>query len=180
MVVSSDPQQPSLLSGLCSALKSTFTCTLSTLISIVDQKIPPSRRAAIKSRTYAFAQDRPVLASFLASQLVCSGVPLFLLILQIVSVLFFSFATAIVIGSICALIFTSVCVGLALLVLVPILIVTTFAGLTVWVWAWIGWYVLDWTGVMEWRRTVGNEKDEKRRKNGGDIVTVKEVVEKTD
>ncbi|WEW56457.1 hypothetical protein PRK78_001901 [Emydomyces testavorans] len=170
-------QQPSILSNMLSALQAILTDVWSTLISMLDQIIPPPRRAAIYSRACAFGRNRPILASFLAFQLVCSGVPLSLLILHVASVIFFSFATAIVIGSICALTFTAVCVGLALLVLVPILMVTTFVGLTLWFWALAGWYVLGWMGLLERRRAPATKAGEENEKGAIDLVAVKEVSE---
>lgn len=180
MVLSSSPQQQSLVSSLYSALQSSFTYASSTILSTIDEKLPPSRRSALKSRAYVFAQDRPVLASFLACQLACSGFPVLLLIVHIASVLFFSFTCAIVVGSICALVFTGMCVGLALLVLVPILIVTSFGGLAVWVWAWIGWYILDRTGLLESSPGAGIEPYEKTVKMGDYTATTQEITEKVD
>lgn len=68
---------------------------------------------------------------------------------QGVSVLVFSFTTALVVASLGAFAFTAVCVGVALAVLVPVLAATTCLGVGVWGWAWVGWYVLRWAGLIE-------------------------------
>ncbi|KMP03290.1 hypothetical protein CIRG_02981 [Coccidioides immitis RMSCC 2394] len=178
-VNSTSTKQPSILSTILLRLQAMLAAITSTLISLLDQIIPPCRREDITSRAYAFSRSRPLLASFLASQLVFCGVPLSLLFLHVASVLFFSFATAIVIGSICALLFTAVCVGLALLVLIPILMVTSFVGLTVWFWALLGWYILGWTGLLE-QRHISKMGVEKREKSDGEIGAVKEITRKMD
>ncbi|EEP79343.1 conserved hypothetical protein [Uncinocarpus reesii 1704] len=165
---------PSSSTTMFSALRSTASDLASTLICILDGFIPPSRRNAIKSRTHSFGQARPILASFLLTQLICSGIPLALFILQIASVLFFSVGTAIVIGSICALGFTALCLGLALLVLVPVLTVTSFVAFSVWVWAWAGWYVLGWMGLTRQRHGSGLRNSEKNQNGSGEIAKIKE------
>jgi hypothetical protein len=128
---------------------------LSDLQTRVDKVLPPPKRAAARSRVEAFAHERPLLASFVFSHLVFSGIPLLLFTLQAVSILLFSLGTALVVGVFCALGFTAVCVGIASLFLVPVLLVTGFLGFAAWCWAWMGWYILRWIGVLEQGGNVG-------------------------
>ncbi|KMU80278.1 hypothetical protein CISG_08383 [Coccidioides immitis RMSCC 3703] len=88
-VNSTSTKQPSILSTILLRLQAMLAAITSTLISLLDQIIPPCRREDITSRAYAFSRSRPLLASFLASQLVFCGVPLSLLFLHVASVLFF-------------------------------------------------------------------------------------------
>lgn len=89
--------------------------------------------------------------------------------------LLFSFTTALVVASLCALSFTVVCVGLGLAVLVPVLVVTTALGIGVWGWAWVGWYVLRWVGLVE-RGGLG-EGGKQGESEGVGVVGKREVME---
>lgn len=57
--------------------------------------------------------------------------------------------TALVVGILVALLFTAFCVGFGLLVLLPMLMVTTFLGVVVCGWGWAGWLVLKWFGKVD-------------------------------
>ncbi|KAF3479432.1 uncharacterized protein GIQ15_06408 [Arthroderma uncinatum] len=111
--------------------------------------LPQQKRAEIRADLTAFARARPILASFLASQTFFCGIPIFLFVIQTISVLIFSFTTALVLASICAITFTAICTGLALLVLVPVLALTAFAGVSVWCWGWVGWWALVSFGFVQ-------------------------------
>lgn len=146
---SSASSSESLFSATTSAVQSVCESIVSTIRTSVDTVIPPSSRAAATSRAKTFAQEKPLVASFVLSHLVFSGIPLLLFTLQAVSILLFSLATALLIGTLCALAFTAVCVGLATLFVAPVLLVTGFLGFGAWCWAWMGWYILRWIGVLE-------------------------------
>src|SRR5438034_7180707 len=121
---------------------------MAKLQSYLDPVCRPARREAITAQLCTFATTRPVLASLLAAQVAFSGVPLVLFILFALGTLLFSFTAALAVGVLCALMFTAACVGLASLVLVPVVIGTTVLGLTAWCWAWLGWYLLRWFGFL--------------------------------
>jgi Promethin len=110
--------------------------------------LPPSRREAVTAQLYAFAARRPLLASLVAAQVAFSGIPLVVFVLFALGTLLFSFTAALAISVLFALIFAAVCVGFASLVLVPLVMGTTVLGLTAWCWAWLGWYLLRWFGVL--------------------------------
>ncbi len=61
-----------------------------------------------------------------------------------IGVLVFSLVAALVIGVLGALVFTVVCVGFALLILLPTLFITTFAGAFIWLWGVGAYYILKW------------------------------------
>lgn len=61
-----------------------------------------------------------------------------------IGVLVFSLVAALVIGVLGALVFTVFCVGFALLILLPTLFITTFAGAFIWLWGVGGYYILKW------------------------------------
>ena len=61
-----------------------------------------------------------------------------------VGVLVFSLVAALVIGVLGALVFTVICVGFALLILLPVLFVTTFAGAFIWLWGVGAYYIVKW------------------------------------
>lgn len=61
-----------------------------------------------------------------------------------IGVLVFSLVAALVIGVLGALVFTVFCVGFALLILLPILFITTFAGAFIWLWGVGAYYIVKW------------------------------------
>ena len=144
----SGSEPPSLLTPGLIILQHLGESILSTAQTTLDAYISPARRTAFTARVKSFAQTRPLLSSFLLAHILCSGLPIVLFTLQILSVLLFSLATVLIVGVLCALAFTAVCVGFVGLVLVPVLLVTGFVGCAVWFWMWVGWYGLRWAGVV--------------------------------
>ena len=61
-----------------------------------------------------------------------------------IGVFVFALVAALVIGLVGALLFTAVCVGIALLVLLPTLFITSFAGAFIWLWGVGTYYILKW------------------------------------
>lgn len=100
---------------------------------LVDKIIPPESRRELARTTNAFASRQPLLASFLATQLALSALPL---------LLFFSFSVITLVGvAATAVLFAAFWIGAALLILVPTLFVTFFTALFVWIWV-VGAYAL--------------------------------------
>lgn len=99
---------------------------------LVDRVIPPDARQEFVKNSRAFARQQPLLASFLAVQIVLSALPLLLFVS-------FSVATLLVV-LVTAVAFAGFWIGAALLVLVPTLFTVFFAGLFLWAWA-VGTYV---------------------------------------
>ena len=61
-----------------------------------------------------------------------------------IGIFVFALVAALVIGVLGALLFTAFCVGVALLVLLPVLFITTFAGAFIWLWGVGTYYILKW------------------------------------
>ncbi|EGY16105.1 hypothetical protein HYQ45_008517 [Verticillium longisporum] len=93
----------------------------------LDRAVSPSTRQQAYTSAADFAHERPLLFAFLVAQLIFSFLPL---------VIFATFALSTVgfaLGA--ALIFALFWIGVALLVLVPTLFLTSAVGLLVWIWA---------------------------------------------
>lgn len=77
--------------------------------------------------------------------------------------------TALVVGVLVALLFTACCVGVAMLVLLPVLMITTFLGVAACGWGWVGWFVLKWFGMVNSGGSSGGGGDDGRgNKQGGE------------
>lgn len=66
-----------------------------------------------------------------------------------ITVVIFSLIGALLVGLLGALIFIVVVVGFALLILLPVLFVTTFAAAFIWLWGVGGYYILKWFNKKE-------------------------------
>ncbi|GBF61253.1 hypothetical protein TMEN_3731 [Trichophyton mentagrophytes] len=150
----------SIIRSIINIIKALIINAYAAIHASLDAVLPPPKRAEIRSQLASFAKERPILASFLASQVLFCGVPLVLFVVQVASVLVFAFSTALVLASLCALTFTAVCTGLALLVLVPVLAVTAFVGVSAWFWGWVGWWALVSFGIVQTEPSTGRVKSE--------------------
>ncbi|KAK2749853.1 hypothetical protein FQN57_005268 [Myotisia sp. PD_48] len=174
MAATDSPSNPSssYLSKIFSSIRVTTLNLFSTFYDLFDALLPPSRRAEAKKQLTSFFEARPLLASFIYAQILFSGIPLLFFIIQIASIVIFSFTTALVIASLCALLFTGLCVGLALIVLVPILLGTVFLGVSVWGWGWVGWWALKTFGVV---RASSSSSSSKSSNSGVEKVKTEEI-----
>ncbi|KAL2760358.1 hypothetical protein ACRALDRAFT_1059809 [Sodiomyces alcalophilus JCM 7366] len=93
----------------------------------LDRIISPSTRQNFYAATLNFAQERPLFFAFVLFQLLFSFLPLVTF-----AVFALSLAT-LALGA--AIVFSLFWIGVALLVLVPTLFLTSSIGLLVWVWA---------------------------------------------
>ncbi|KAK4226400.1 hypothetical protein QBC38DRAFT_230369 [Podospora fimiseda] len=109
---------------------------LSSLLSFASQQFnriaPPETRSKLYSQTSQFASARPLVFSFLATQLLLSFIPLLLFISFSISTILFSLAAA--------LFFSLFWLGVAALFLIPTLCVIGGIGVLFWVWG-VGSYV---------------------------------------
>ncbi|KAG9497652.1 hypothetical protein J7337_010515 [Fusarium musae] len=101
--------------------------------SSVDRVVPPNSRQKAYDNTASFASSRPVLFSFIVSQLLLSFLPLLIFLTFSLSTIVFALGAAIV--------FALFWIGVALLVLVPALLVTSSIAVLVWGWA-IGSFII--------------------------------------
>ncbi|KAG4424917.1 hypothetical protein IFR04_001888 [Cadophora malorum] len=105
--------------------------------SLVDNYIvTPSAREKYYNSISTFAQEQPLLFTFLLSQLILSFTPIALFLSFSLGVLFLSLITA--------LLFSLFWIGVALLVLVPTLFITVSLAIVVWVWAVSSFLVARW------------------------------------
>ncbi|CZR46288.1 uncharacterized protein FPRO_11735 [Fusarium proliferatum ET1] len=101
--------------------------------SSVDRVVPPNSRQKAYDNTASFASSRPILFSFIVSQLLLSFLPLLIFLTFSLSTIVFALGAAIV--------FALFWIGVALLVLVPALLVTSSIAVLVWGWA-IGSFII--------------------------------------
>ncbi|KAF4344328.1 hypothetical protein FBEOM_1722 [Fusarium beomiforme] len=101
--------------------------------SSVDRVVPPNTRQKAYDNTASFASSRPILFSFIVSQLLLSFLPLLIFLTFSLSTIVFALGAAIV--------FALFWIGVALLVLVPALLVTSSIAVLVWSWA-IGSFII--------------------------------------
>ncbi|KAG9247232.1 hypothetical protein BJ878DRAFT_557294 [Calycina marina] len=102
----------------------------------VDRIISPQTRSRYYTSISTFAQEQPVLFTFLALQLLCSALPL---------ALFLSFTTGtLLLSLVTALLFSFFWIGVALVILIPTLFITVGLGIGVSVWAVGSFLVAKW------------------------------------
>jgi hypothetical protein len=132
------------LGGLTGALQGGVANLLNAGEGYLDRWFPPAKREELKSKIAKFATEKPHLAAFLLSQLALSGGPLALFIVMSLTVLVFALLAGIIVGVVGALLFTVFCVGVALLVLLPTLFMTTFAACFIFLWGLGAYYIVKW------------------------------------
>jgi hypothetical protein len=86
------------------------------------------------------------LQAFLLSNITLTGLPLLLFITFTITVFVFSLVAALLIALLVALLFTVFMVGVALLVVLPTVFMTTMAASFIFVWGMGGYYILKWFG----------------------------------
>ncbi|MCJ1353233.1 MAG: hypothetical protein MMC33_003218 [Icmadophila ericetorum] len=133
-----------LLGGLTGSLQGYLNGFLNFGSSILDRFFPPEKRAQVSAMLSKFATEKPMLASFLLSQIALSGIPLMLFFVMTVTVFIFALLAALLIAILGALLFTVFCVGVALVILLPTLFITTFAGAFIWLWGVGTYFILKW------------------------------------
>ncbi|PNP84690.1 hypothetical protein FNYG_01784 [Fusarium nygamai] len=124
--------------------------------SSVDRVVPPNSRQKAYDNTASFASSRPILFSFIVSQLLLSFLPLLIFLTFSLSTIVFALGAAIV--------FALFWIGVALLVLVPALLVTSSIAVLVWGWA-IGSFI-----IARWlynHSPVGGQNNEVVKKENG-------------
>jgi len=137
------------LGGLTGALQGGVANLLTAGQGYLDRWFPPEKREELKAKIVKFATEKPHLAAFLLSQLALSGGPLALFIMMSLTVLVFALLAGIIVGVVGALLFTVFCVGLALLILLPTLFITTFAACFIFLWGIGAYYIVKWFNKKE-------------------------------
>ncbi|KAI9805164.1 MAG: hypothetical protein M1825_000999 [Sarcosagium campestre] len=110
-----------------SALTTRVQPLVNSVSTSIDRVFPPASRKEASIKATTFAQQQPLLATFLAVQLALSLLPIFLFITFALSTLIFAFSVT--------TIFALFWIGTALLVLVPALCIGFCVASLVWAWA---------------------------------------------
>jgi hypothetical protein len=137
------------LGGLTGALQGGVANLLNAGQGYLDRWFPPAKREELKSKIAKFAAEKPHLAAFLLSQIALSGGPLALFFVMSLTVLIFALLAGIIVGVVGALLFTVFCVGVALLILLPTLFMTTFAACFIFLWGLGAYYIVKWFNQKE-------------------------------
>jgi len=103
---------------------------------LIDRVVNPETRSQFYSNVSNFANEQPILATFLAIQVLLSATPI---------LIFASFTIGTVLLSlVTAALFSLFWVGVALLVLVPTLFITVSLGIAIWIWLVSSFLVARW------------------------------------
>jgi Promethin len=137
------------LGSLTGALQGGVNNLLNTGMGFLDRWFPPEKREELKNKIIKFASERPKFAAFLLSQIALSGIPLALFVLMSITVLVFALLAGLLVGVLGAVLFTVFCVGLALIILLPTLFITTFAGTFIFLWGLGAYYIVKWFNQKE-------------------------------
>ncbi|PKS11082.1 hypothetical protein jhhlp_002843 [Lomentospora prolificans] len=129
----------------------------------LNRVVSPDTRQMAYNAIYGFAQERPLLASFLFTQLLFSFIPILVFGAFVLSTIAFSFGIA--------LVFTLFWAGVALLVLIPTLLLTSSLAVMAYIWAvssfFIARQVYAWIpGTGEETREYGNRSSAAGQGNG--------------
>ncbi|MDI1491586.1 MAG: hypothetical protein OHK93_002795 [Ramalina farinacea] len=132
------------VSGLTGSLQGTVTGLANRGQSFIDSIIPPETRNKILAWISKFAAEKPKLASFIASHIALSGLPLGLFAVMTISIAVFAVLAALILALLAAVIFIVLCVGFALVFLLPTLFITTGIATFLWLWGLGTYYILKW------------------------------------
>ncbi|KAL8805863.1 MAG: hypothetical protein Q9200_005261 [Gallowayella weberi] len=138
-----------MISGLTGGLQGSLTGMLNKGSEWLDRLMPPERRNELMAKISKFATEKPMMASFIMSHLALSGVPLGLFIIMTITVVVFSIIVALILAVLAAVIFSVVCVGFALIILLPTIFITTAAASFIWLWGVGAYYLLKWFNKKE-------------------------------
>ncbi|KAJ6140190.1 hypothetical protein N7471_006676 [Penicillium samsonianum] len=114
-----------IAAGLSTLFPQAFDAFESSISGLVCWLLPPPRQAAI----YEAALKRPAATTFIVCQIICCGVPLFV------------FLAGIVVFAAIAILLWAL---LSLLILGPVLLVTSMMGASLWGWGWIFYGLVKW------------------------------------
>jgi len=132
------------MSGIISSLSSIASSLGGQIQGVIDRLFPPEKRAEWMTRLQAFAVSNPKLAGFLLTNIALTGLPLLMFIVFTLTVFVFSLLAALLIGLLAALLFTVFMVGIALLVVLPTVFLTTMGATFLFLWGLGGYYIVKW------------------------------------
>jgi hypothetical protein len=132
------------MSGILSSLQGILGSLQSKAQGVIDSLFPPEKRAEVLARLQAFVISNPKLSAFLLSNIALTGLPLIMFGVFTITVFVFSLVAALLIGVLAALLFTVFMVGVALLVVIPTVFITTMGATFLFLWGLGGYYILKW------------------------------------
>lgn len=138
-----------LIGGLAGSLQGTVNSAVSGGQNFLDKIISPERRAELWARIQKFIQEKPMLASFIASHIALSGPAIGIFVIFTITVAVFSLIAALLIGLLIAVLFIAAAIGFALIILLPVVFFTTFAASFLWLWGVGAYYLLKWLNQKE-------------------------------
>ncbi|KAL9596623.1 MAG: hypothetical protein Q9219_005660 [cf. Caloplaca sp. 3 TL-2023] len=138
-----------MISGITGGLQGSLNGMLNKGSAWLDSIFPPEKRNELMAKISKFATEKPMMASFILSHLALSGVPMGLFIIMTITIVIFSIVAALILAVLAAVIFSVVCVGFALIILLPTLFITTAAASFIWLWGLGAYYILKWFNKKE-------------------------------
>ncbi|KAL8662061.1 MAG: hypothetical protein Q9202_005035 [Teloschistes flavicans] len=138
-----------MISGVAGGLQGSLTGMVNKGSAWLDNIFPPEKRNELIAKISKFANEKPMMASFMLSHLALSGLPLGLFVLMTITVVVFSIIAALILALLAAVIFSVVCVGFALIILFPTLFLTTAGASFIWLWGLGAYYILKWFNKKE-------------------------------
>lgn len=132
------------MSGILNSIQGIAGKLGTTFQSVLDRILPPEKRAEMLAKLQEFAINNPKLAAFLTAQIAFTGIPLLLFFTFSLTVFLFSLIAALLIGVVAALLFTVLMLGVALIVVLPTVFLTTFAASFIFLWGLGGYYLMTW------------------------------------
>jgi len=130
-------------------MQSMFGKIGTTLRKGTDMILSSETREAVSAKLKEFAINNPKIAAFTTAQVVLTGLPLLLFITFCITAFLFSLIAALLIGVVVALLFTVFMIGVALVVVLPTIFLTTFGATFLFLCGIGGYYVLKWVNGGE-------------------------------
>ncbi|KAF1823043.1 uncharacterized protein K489DRAFT_370634 [Dissoconium aciculare CBS 342.82] len=112
--------------------------------NVLDRVSTPEQREALVNKARNFINAHPKVSALLGLNLVFTGIPLLLFILFSITTLVTSVVVALVVALSIAITFTLFSIGVALLVLLPVIFFTTASACILFFWGLAGYFVLRW------------------------------------
>lgn len=112
--------------------------------NVLDGVFPPEKRAEVFAKLQAFAVNNPKLSAFLLTNFALTGLPLVMFAVFTLTVFVFSLVAALLVALLVALLFTAFMVGVALLVMLPTVFLTTMGASFLFLWGLGGYYIMKW------------------------------------
>ncbi|KAL8640879.1 MAG: hypothetical protein Q9228_002245 [Teloschistes exilis] len=138
-----------MISGVAGGLQGSLTGMVNKGSAWLDNIFPPEKRNELIAKITKFANEKPMMASFMLSHLALSGLPMGLFVLMTITVVVFSIIAALILALLAAVVFSVVCVGFALIILFPTLFLTTAGASFIWLWGLGAYYILKWFNKKE-------------------------------